>query len=101
MTQDKVPPPHAGLGRVAICQRLLRGLDSLFRHYLLISFSPLVGGLVAMVIASLLWPELPKSAYGYGLAGMVGGTCIAFCGLRLARFFLHPWVIRRLDAQSG
>ncbi|MBC8002653.1 MAG: hypothetical protein H7X97_08705, partial [Opitutaceae bacterium] len=75
--------------------RFLRGLDSLFRHYLWIGVVPLFGGLIAMVIARVLWPELPPESYVYGLAGMALGTCIGVFGLRLLKTFIHPWVIQQ------
>jgi hypothetical protein len=79
--------------------RFLRGLDSLFRHYLWIGVAPLFGGLIAIVIAKVLWPELPSEGYLYGLAGMALGTCIGVCGLRFLKTFVHPWVVQQLVAQ--
>lgn len=80
--------------------RIFHGLDCLFRHYLWIGVTPFLGGLIAWVLARLLWPEIPTEASIYGLAGMVLGTGIGVLGLRALKALVHPWVIRRLAEES-
>ncbi|MFN0069418.1 MAG: hypothetical protein ACKVYV_17495 [Limisphaerales bacterium] len=80
--------------------RILLGLDSLFRYHLWIGVTPLIGGLIALGIARLLWPGIPTEASIYGLAGMVLATGIGVIGLRTLKAFMHPWVIRRLAEES-
>jgi hypothetical protein len=60
---------------------------------------PLFGGLIATVVARVLWPDLPVEGYVYGLMGMALGTCIGVLGLRVLKNFIHPWVIQQLVAE--
>lgn len=76
--------------------KILHGLDSLFRHYVLVGVAPLVGGLIAIIAGWIVWPEVPTQVLIYGFAGVALGTCLGIVGLRLLKGVMHPWVISRL-----
>lgn len=88
------------MGNGIMSIRILHGLDCLFRHYLWIGVTPLTGGLIALGIGKLLWPEIPTKASIYGLVGMVLGTGTGVLGLRALKALVHPRVIRRLAEES-
>ena len=80
--------------------RMLRNLDCALRHHGWFAFAPFFGGLIALAVGKVVWPEMPMTSLAYGSVGMVVGAAIALVAFRALKSYLHPWVLRKLNEQK-
>jgi hypothetical protein len=77
-------------------ERFLKGLDSLFRHYVWLCVGPLGGFAVAYVVARFAWPEAAREGAVAMFAGGIIGTLLGLILMRILKAWFHPRVIARL-----